>query len=135
MSWVEDMNGTIYSLIRGKTKKKIAKDYPNVFFTNDNENQSTTKFPTVYIHPIGNAEMDNDLENTEINSAIFTQEVRITLNSDYEVDDIYTVLGFITDAFKGIRFNLVTKTNPYSESGLKSVTARYRRMIASGDTI
>ena len=135
MSWVEDMNSTIYSLIRGKTKKAIAKDYPNVFFTNDNEIQTTTKFPTVYIHPIGNAEMDNDFENTEINSAIFTQEVRITFNSDYEVDDLYTVLGFVTDAFKAIRFNLVTTTNPYSDNGLKSITARYRRTIASGDII
>lgn len=133
--WVEDMNSTIYSLIRGKTKKDISEIYPNVFYTNDNENMSTTKFPCIYIHPIGNPESDSDMESTEINSAIFTQEVQITFNSDYEVDDLYTVLGFISREFKALRFQMVTNSTPYSSNGLKSVSARYRRTIANGDNI
>ena len=133
--WVDDMNSTIYSLIRGKTVKSISADYPNVFYTNDNENMSTTKFPCIYIHPIGTTETDSDLESTEINSAIFTQEVQITFNSDYEVDDLDTVLGFISGAYKSLKFQLVTKSTPYSKNGLKSISARYRRTIASGDNI
>ena len=133
--WVEDMNSTIYSIIRGKTKKDIFAYYPNVFYTNDNENMSTTKFPCIYIHPIGNPESDSDMESTEINSAIFTQEVQITFNSDYEVDDLYTVLGFISREFKALRFQLVTNSTPYSNNGLKSISARYRRTIANGDII
>ena len=135
MGWIKNMNSTIYSLIRGKTKNKIAEKYPNVFYTKDNENQSSTKFPTIYIHPIGNPETDGDLENTEINSAIFTQEVRITFNSDYNTSDCDYVLDLIIDAFKSIRFNLVTTTSPYSDNGLKKVNARFRRTIASGDTL
>jgi hypothetical protein len=133
--WIEDMNSTIYSLIRGNTKKDISADYPNVFYTNDNENMSTTKFPCIYIHPIGTTETDSDLESTEINSAIFTQEVQITFNSDYEVDDLYTVLGFISREFKALRFQIVTNSTPYSNNGLKSISARYRRTIANGDNI
>lgn len=133
--WVEDMNGKIYSLIRGRTRKDISSKYPNVFFTNDNENMSTTKFPGIYIHPIGTTETDSDLESTDINSAIFTQEVQITFNSDYEVKDLYTVLGFISREFKALRFQLVTNSTPYSNNGLKSISARYRRTIANGDII
>lgn len=133
--WVEDMNSTIYSIIRGKTKKDISAYYPNVFYTNDNENLSETKFPCIYIHPIGNPESDSDMESTEINSAIFTQEVQITLSSDYGVDDLYTVLGFISREFKALRFQVVTNSTPYSNNGLKSISARYRRTIANGDNI
>lgn len=133
--WVDDMNSTIYSLIRGKTIKSISADYPDVFYTDDNENMSTTKFPCIYIHPIGTTETDSDLESTEINSAIFTQEVQITFNSDYENDDLDNVLGFINGAYKSLRFQLVTKSTPYSNNGLKSISARYRRTIASGDNI
>ena len=133
--WVEDMNGKIYSLIRGRTRKDISEKYPNVFYTNDNENMSTTKFPSIYIHPIGTTETDSDLESTDINSAIFTQEVQITFNSDYEVKDLYTVLGFISREFKALRFQLVTNSTPYSNNGLKSISARYRRTIANGDII
>ena len=133
--WIEDTNRTIFSLIQGKTIKSISAIYPDVFYTNSNENMSTTKFPSIYIHPIGATETDADLETTEINSAIFTQEVQITFNSDYEVDDLYTVLSFITTAFKGLRFQMVTNSTPYSNNGLKSISARYRRTIANGDNI
>lgn len=133
--WVEEMNGTIYSLIRGKTKKDISADYPDVFYTNDNENMSTTKFPCIYIHPIGTTETNTDMETSEINSAIFTEEVQITFNSDYEVDDLYTVLGFISREFKALRFQMVTNSTPYSNNGLKSISARYRRTIANGDKL
>ena len=133
--WVEEMNGTIYSLIRGKTKKDISADYPDVFYTNDNENMSTTKFPCIYIHPIGTTETDTDMESSEINSAIFTQEVQITFNSDYEVDDLYTVLGLISRVFKALKFQMVTNSTPYSNNGLKSISARYRRTIANGDKL
>lgn len=129
------MNGTIYSLIRGKTKKDISADYPDVFYTNDNENMSTTKFPCIYIHPIGTTETDTDMESSEINSAIFTQEVQITFNSDYEVDDLYTVLGLISRVFKALKFQMVTNSTPYSNNGLKSISARYRRTIANGDKL
>lgn len=133
--WVEEMNSTIYSLIRGNTKEDISADYPNVFYTNDNENMSKTKFPCIYIHPIGTTETDSDLESTDINSAIFTQEVQVTFNSDYEVDDLYTVLGFISREFKALRFQMVTNSTPYSNNGLKSISARYRRTIANGDKL
>ena len=135
MSWIFDTNSTIYSLIRGKTISELQALYPDVFYTNNNENNAPTRFPSIYIYPIGMMEDNEDMETSEINSAIFTQEVKINFNAEYEIDDCFKVSDIITQAFKELHFSIVRITTPYSNGGLLNVSLRFRRTIAQGDEI
>lgn len=132
-TWIIDRNDKIYSIIKGKTNKTIKALYPNVFYTNENANNSSATFPTIYIHSLGTIEQEETLEGDEIESATFSFEVSVKSNESAEVAK--EVMGYILKAFKSLRFNLITANDVHQADTVYTLVYRFRREIASNDIL
>lgn len=135
-NWVSELDQKIFTLIKSKSIGSLSSTYPNVFYTTSNEAQTTPKFPTIYISNISNIETDSDLENDEINATNITYEIQIKVDSaNYTSDDCYDVLSVILDAYKSMRFSLVSTSSPTCLDGVWTLYTRVRRSIGSDDNL
>ena len=133
--WYSEIEPKVYSIVKAKSLNKIKEKYPSANFTTTEENvNSKTKFPTIYIYDMGGGgETGTDLERDRINGSIFTFQVRITTNTSKQ--DCRNVMNYIIKAFKDISFEMVSFPNYTSMDGMHIGVARFRRKIDYNDII
>ena len=75
-----------------------------------------------------------DLNNTTINGGTFTLQIRVTDNED--TVKVKNLMDKIVEVMKGMRFNVVaTPEFNSSSSSIYNQVARFRRLIANGETL
>lgn len=91
-------------------------------------------FPFIYVNLLPGVEEMQDLNNTTINGGTFTLQIRVTDNED--TVKVKNLMDKIVEVMKGMRFNVVaTPEFNTSSSSIYNQIARFRRLIANGETL
>ena len=91
-------------------------------------------FPFVYVHLLPGVEQMQSLDNTTINGGLFTLQIRVTDNED--TVKVKAIMDKIIEVMKGMRFNVVSMPEfNYDSSSIYNQVARFRRLIANGETL
>ena len=129
--WISDIETKVFSEIK-KNGQELKKNFPNIFFTTENESDTPAKFPTVYLEELSGTERGRDLEGNSVNAYMATFQINISHND--KKSHVKRVMNNCMDTMKKLRFEIVG-TPIYSRSeGVWTGVARFRRTIGSGDT-
>ena len=129
--WISDIETKVFSEIK-KNGQELKKNFPNIFFTTENESDTPAKFPTVYLEELSGTERGRDLEGNSVNAYMATFQINISHND--KKSHVRRVMNNCMDTMKKLRFEIVG-TPIYSRSdGVWTGVARFRRTIGSGDT-
>ena len=91
-------------------------------------------FPFIYVLLLPGVEEMQDLNNTTINGGTFTLQIRVTDNED--TVKVKNLMDKIVEVMKGMRFNVVAMPEfNSSSSSIYNQVARFRRLIANGETL
>lgn len=129
--WISDIETKVFSKIK-ENGQELKKNFPNIFFTTENESDTPAKFPTVYLEELSGTERGRDLEGNRVNAYMATFQINISHND--KKSHVRRVMNNCMDTMKKLRFEIVG-TPIYSRSeGVWTGVARFRRTIGSGDT-
>ena len=133
--WILQNESRVFSIVQAKTKDDIVAQFPKARFTTKEENiNSNTKFPTIYIAEMsGGSEVGSDLEGQSINGVVSTFQAKVL--TDTSKNDATKVMGYILNAFKDLRFNLVGVPVTTTNDNVYVCIARFRRVIGASDKL
>lgn len=133
MTDIESMVFTrIYDGISDRIKTKYDMSYTN--FSTESSIPKDATFPFVYIHLLPAIERFDDLNGITLNGGLFTVQVDITDDSDPSISK--EIMDEVVFIMKGMRFKTIAMPEfQYDSSSLFRQTARFRRLIGSGDTL
>ena len=136
-SWVSDTELKINTIVTTRAKKNLITDYPNIFFTMDNETDVTPTFPTVYIHFLPNAERGKTLDGFDINAFLCGVQIEVIVTKDQGQTTARTVMYEMLEQFKKLSFeiNLMPEFTSTGDVETKEIVARCRRVIGASDII
>lgn len=133
MTWIADIESTIFSVVQARAKPKLQGNYPSINFTTLQSVNKKPKFPNVYIHLLPMAELAEDTESVNINAVLATFQIDVTSNTTQ--GDAKKVIYTIADILKELRFNITTAPTFYIENDIYRGTMRVRRSIANKDIL
>lgn len=132
--WVFDLESIIFSRIKHATEDTLKSKYPNVRYTvTDKPIDSTTKFPTIYIHELSGAETGMDLENSEINAVLYTIQLEVITNKSQA--EAKAVMAEIASTVKKMRFTFTAFPSFDNGNNYYRCVARAQRTIGAADTL
>lgn len=132
-----DVESTVFdSIYNSIMESELAEEYS---LSDDNFSTIDTLatspiFPFIYVHLLPGVEEMQDLNNTTINGGTFTLQIRVTDNED--TVKVKNLMDKIVEVMKGMRFNVVAMPEfNASSSSIYNQVARFRRLIANGETL
>ena len=131
--YVLDMESKIYTLIKSRCYPELSKKYKTINFTTSDEVSENPQFPTVYICESSSPEKDIDLIRVQVNSVLTVFDVKVTVDTDKQ--DVTKIMGYILNAFKNLRFELVAKSKVITDANMYYMTASFKRKFGSDDVI
>lgn len=132
--WVASLRTKIFNLIKEDIYEDLAEEYSDIFFTTSDKTATTSKFPTVYIDLASMVENGETTEISEVNSMLMTIEVKVMSNNS-STEALY-ISNVIMRTMKKLLFDTVSfPIASISGENLYQASARYRRNIASEDTL
>lgn len=132
--WVEDIDSTIFTLIKINMPEKIKSKYPSIKYTKEDSSSIEAKFPTVKIAVVGMTERGNDLENTSINAIDITFQIDVLSNKNRV--ETKEIIFAIVDILKMFHFNIrPSMPIPSKEGDIYRYTMRAQRIIGAGDIL
>lgn len=131
--WISDIESAVFSRIkaRGSTLKK---KYPKIFFTAENETDETSAvFPTVYVQELFGSEQGRDLEGIGINDYLATFQINISHNKDKA--DVRKIMDNCVETMKSMSFEVINTPIYTKTDGVWNGVARFRRTIGANDIL
>lgn len=132
-----DVESTVFdSIYNSIMESELAEEYS---LSDDNFSTIDTLatspiFPFIYVHLLPGVEEMQDLNNTTINGGTFTLQIRVTDNED--TVKVKNLMDKIIEVMKGMRFNVIAMPEfNASSSSIYNQIARFRRLIANGETL
>lgn len=103
------------------------------FSTIDTQN-SEPIFPFVYVHLLAPIEEMQTIVNDTINGGLFTIQVRVTSNENPTIAK--AIMDKVVEVMKGMQFNVIAMPEfSFDSSSIYNQVARFRRLIANGETL
>lgn len=132
--WVFDLESMIFSRVKYATEEMLKRKYPNIRYTvTDKPIDSTTRFPTVYIHELSSMEQGMDLDNTEINAILYTIQLEVITNKSQA--EAKAVMAALASAMKTMRFTFLAFPDFNNGNSYYRCVARAQRMIGAADIL
>lgn len=131
--WVSDIPSIVFTRVKAEGNKALQTKYPNIYFTNVDKTLTNPKFPAILIKEIGSVEQGQDIENTTINAVLSTFQIDVADNQSQS--NAKAVMSEIVRIMKSMRFSVVTMPEFQNTDSTYRSTARFRRMIGSGDVL
>lgn len=136
MSWVADMQTTVYSRAKGILMSKLKSKYPSLNITQDDANNTYTKLPTIYIAFVNTSERGQTLDGTSINAVSMTAEVHVKTTADQGALGNSEIAWEAVEAFKTMGFTATMPPMGTSDyDGVYESVSRFQRVIGQGDVI
>lgn len=134
--WVCMLNDMICSRIKSEFSDALKKKYKMTDienFSTELSKNTKAKFPFVLIQMLPAYEVGQDIEGTSFNAGMFTFQIDVTDNkSQSRANEVaFEILRIMKE--KG--FQVVSIPNFEYTKDVNRCTARYKRLIGSGDTI
>ena len=131
--WISDIETAVFSRIKARGSSLI-KNYPNIFFTAENESDETVAvFPTVLVQELNGAEEAESLDGGNINA--YSANFQISIAHNGQKADVRKIMNNVMDSMKEMKFNIVGTPFYTKSSGVWNGVARFRRTIGSSDTL
>lgn len=133
MNWIMYVPSVVFS----KIKANFSADLKNKYGMTD-ENFSTSAvlntnamFPFIYVKTLGGTEQGADLEGQAINAASFTFQIEVTDNRSQARSR--EIMAEVVRIMKEMRFQMNALPLYEDTENIHVATARFQRMIGSGD--
>lgn len=134
--WVYSIESKIFTIVKTRLNTALSSTYPNLLVTQQHKLSEEPKFPTVYIQMLDSPEVGSDLDNLTINGILATFEIHITVSKSQGMSGLRKVQAAVTDNFKKLRFNMVTRGEFTRETDDKYTSiSRFRRVIGGNEEI
>lgn len=134
--WVYSIESKIFTIVKTRLNTALSSTYPNLLVTQQQKLSEEPKFPTVYIQMLDSPEVGSDLDNLTINGILATFEVHITVSKSQGMSGLRKVQAAVTDNFKKLRFNMVTRGEFTRETDdTYTSISRFRRVIGGNEEI
>lgn len=132
--WVNDVLDTIYTIVEKRATDNLINDYPDIVFTQDEENNIQTNFPTVFIKWMPSKEVGQVLEGDVISGLACNVTIDVTVSQEQGQTVGRDVIWEVISQFKKEKFEL-TFSPEFLATGnsTKRVVARMKRTIGEGD--
>lgn len=136
VEWVASLQSKVYSRIVNEFSKKMKENYGMTDvdnFSTDLSKYTKAHFPFVLVQMLPALERGQDLEGDTINAGLFTFQVDVTDNKSQKraKEVAYEILRIM----KAMRFEVTSMPSFEDTTDTYRSTARYRRVIGSGDAI
>lgn len=137
MSWVYKQENRIYTIILSKVKKKLEKKYPDINFTQDPEPDDTsTHFPSVYIHFLPSAEKGQTINSLGINAIYSTIQVNVTSSKTQGQTVAREVTWEVVDQLHSLQYEIMNSPEIIpTGNDTNQCVCRMRRMLGANDTL
>lgn len=134
--WVSDVENEIYTIVKTRASKKLKSKYADIRFTTESESQSSTHFPTVYIHYEPSDTRARSLSGGTVAAFICAATLEVTCSKDQGQKSASSVIYEVIDQFLKLGFN-VQQTPDFipTGNGTVRIKARVERLLGSGDLI
>lgn len=131
--WVEDLESTIFTIIKSNFPQRLKNKYPKIEFTNKEQTDKKANFPTVLVTVLPMVERGQDLKGDSINAVLLTVQIDVSTNTTKkEAQEIaYAVISILKTKY----FNVIALPNATIDGDICRSVSRARRIIGSGDTI
>lgn len=129
-TWYQDAITSVYSRVRGMLIAKLKTKYTDIKVTNNSNDISDTKFPTIYIHALQPYERGFDLEGTSINAISLTFQAEVYTKDIVSANEIN---GIVITAFKQMMFQANMPVFEDNRTGIKRTVSRYTRLLGAND--
>lgn len=135
--WVRERENDIFTLVKTRSKRVLQTKYPDLYFTQDDEQIVETKLPTVYIHNLPGVEIGQTIDGQNINGMLFTFEIHVTVSKKQGQKAASEVMWEIIGQFKKLRFSLTMSPEfiNSNNASMQQIVARVRRPIGASDNI
>lgn len=135
--WVRERENDIFTLVRARTERVLKTKYPDLYFTQDDEQIVETNLPTVYVHNLPGTEIGQTIDGQNINGMLFTFEISVTVSKKQGQAAASEVMWEVISQFKKLRFTLMMSPEFISSSNasVQQIVARVRRPIGANDNI
>ena len=134
--WIMLVPSLVFSRIKTDFSEKLKTEYgmTEKHFSTVNKSSTDPTFPFVYIHSLPASEQGGDLEGTTINAGLFSFQVDVYDNQSQS--RARTVMREVVRIMKSMRFQVNAMPEfERSNDGVYRSTARFRRLIGSGDVL
>lgn len=135
VEWVSQISVKVSGRIKDEFSAPLKKKYKMTDnnFSTVGSDTTPAVFPFVYIQILPALEQGRDLEGTSINAGLFTFQIDVTDNKSQA--RAKEVAFEILRIMKGMRFEVTAMPSFEDTKDTHRSTARYRRLIGSGDPI
>jgi len=134
--WVYTIESKIFTIVKTRLNTALLSTYPKLNVTQQQKLNDEPSFPTVYIQMLDSPEMGSDLDNTTVNAMLATFEVHIIMSKEQGLSGLRKVQSAVTDNFKKLRFNMVTRGEFTRETNdTYTSISRFRRVIGGNEEI
>lgn len=135
VEWVMYLQSQIFTRIKNEFSSKLKTKYKmtNSNFSTVGSSDTPAVFPFVYLQMLPALEQGRDLEGTSINAGLFTFQIDVTDNKSQA--RAKEVAFEILRIMKGMGFEVTSMPSFENTTDTHRSTARYRRLIGSGDSI
>lgn len=131
-----DVESQVFSRILYDFSETLKTKYNLSFenFSTEGKSNSDAVFPFIYIHLLPSIENNQDLENQDINSGLYTVEIDVKDNSDPVIAQ--EIMNECIKLMKGMRFGIIQMPSfDYSQTSIYRQVIRCRRLIGSEDIL
>ena len=134
--WVYSVESKIYTIVKTRLETALKSTYPKLLVTEQKKLNDEPHFPTVYIQMLDSPEIGSDLKNETVNAMLTTFEVHTTVSKEQGLSGLRKVQAAVTDNFKKLRFNMVTRGEFTRETNDNYTSiSRFRRVIGGNEEI
>ena len=132
--WIDERINKIFSHVRNKVKTALKDKYPELNFTQDDSENTSAKFPTVYMF-FDFAERGSTLDGGVINAVYMTVRTQVSVTKTQGNNAAREVNSYVRDELSKIGFIASGSPIPTVSGDVKVINADYQRVIGFNDPI
>lgn len=135
--WASERRNEIYTLIKHRAKTNLVSKYPQIYFTQDDEQITEMKLPTVYVKGLPGTEIAKTIEGKSTNGFLFDYEIQVTVGKEQGQMAAEEVIWEVCSQFKKMGFwYLQSPAFVRSDNAaVQKIVARMRRNLCASDRI
>lgn len=132
--WIDERINKIFSHVRNKTQSALKEKYPDLNFTQDDSENTSAKFPTVYMF-FDIAERMSALDGGAINAVYMTVRTQVYVTKTQGNNAAREVNAKVRDELVNLGFIASGSPIPTVSGDIKVINANYQRMVGYNDPI
>lgn len=133
--WILEIPSIVFTRIKTEFSENIKQKYnmQNNNFSTVSTSNTTPTFPFVYVQTLPSIEQGQDLECKTINGGLFAFQIDVTDNKSQARTK--EVMSEVLKSMKNMGFEINSMPNFEKQENLYRMSARFRRVIGSGDIL